>query len=70
MRAFEILRQHDRIVQGTARMGGHEVRNKILLFSQFLIDLTKTLVEAFVYPKRRFAHSGQHRIGYMLGRDL
>lgn len=62
MRAFEILRQRDRIMQGTARMGRHEIGNKVLFFAQFFIDLTKTLVKTFIYSKRRFAHAGKHRV--------
>ena len=51
-------------------MGGHKIRHKILVFSDFLIDASVLVCKCLVYLMLRLPHFGQHRIGYMFRRYL
>ena len=58
------------IIQRRARVAGHQIGYKILLFSNFVCNIKELLAEFFIDLKIGFSHASKHRRGAMLGRDL
>ena len=66
----QMLRQlHCRFHIGT-RMGGHQIWNQILLFTQLLIHGIVFLYKLTIYTVFRFSHQSQNSICHMLRRYL
>lgn len=51
-------------------MRAHKIRNEILLFSDFPVDIVKLFRKFFIYSAARLSHMRKHVFAYMLRCDL
>ena len=68
--AVEVLREHDRVVERRAGVRAHQIRHKILLAAELLVDACITFAELLVDVKRRLAHIIECIVAHVLRRDL
>ena len=68
--AVQIFRQLYRVLKLAPRVGGHEIRHKILLHAVLLIQAEVFVAEFQIFAERRLAHVIEHALGFVLGRDL
>ena len=67
---FQIDRKLHRICDGAAGVGGHQVRDQILLLADFFGLLVEALAEAVEVLNVRFSHHIQNVVDTMLGSNL
>ena len=67
---IKVLGQIDRVLQGAARVAGHEVGHQILLFACLLAQLVKLILELVEGLDGRLAHVGKGVGGAVLRGDL
>ena len=66
----QVFGQKHRILQGTARMAGHQVRHKILLFARLFAQLVEFILEFVENLDGGLAHISQRSGGHMFGGHL
>ena len=66
----EVFGQIDGILEGAARVAGHEIRHKVLLFSCLSAQLVELILELVEGLDGRLAHVGQRVGGTVLRRDF
>ena len=66
----EVLGQIDRVLEGAARVAGHEVGHQVLLFARLLAQLVELILELVKDLDGGFAHIGQGVGGAVLGGHL
>lgn len=63
----KIFREFYRVFECAPGVGGHQVRNRVLLFAEFFVYFVKLIDKTFVYAVFGLAHIVQNIVRYMLG---
>ena len=61
-----VFGQFHRLLHGASGMGGHQIRDQVLLFPDLPVHFPEFFCKCFVDAVLRFAHEGEHRCGYVL----